>query len=91
MAGESAHQIWAEGLAALEAELRALETEASRAIAGASASSTRSCPRTDKTSELSPAGQRRLDYRFGSPASRTGSARRIDRSLETLQASLERQ
>jgi transcription elongation factor GreA len=32
MAGESAHPITAEGHAALEAELRALETEAHRAI-----------------------------------------------------------
>jgi hypothetical protein len=33
MAGESAHQIWAEGLAALDAALRALETKGRRAIA----------------------------------------------------------
>ena len=33
MAGESADQIWAEGLAALDAALRALETKGRRAIA----------------------------------------------------------
>jgi hypothetical protein len=33
MAGESAHQIWAEDLAALDAALRALETNGRRAIA----------------------------------------------------------
>ena len=33
MAGESAHQIWAEDLAALDAALRALETKGRRAIA----------------------------------------------------------
>ena len=33
MAGESAHQIWAEGLAALDAAVRALETKGRRAIA----------------------------------------------------------
>jgi len=32
MAGESAHQIWAEGLAALDAKLRAFETKGRRAI-----------------------------------------------------------
>ena len=34
MAGESAHHISTEGLAALDAALRALETEATRAITG---------------------------------------------------------
>ena len=33
MPGESAHQIWAEGQAALDAELRALETKGRSAIA----------------------------------------------------------
>jgi hypothetical protein len=33
MAGESTHQFWAEGLAALDAALRALETKGRRAIA----------------------------------------------------------
>jgi hypothetical protein len=50
MAGESADHISTEGLAALEAELRALETEGGRAIAERIRIEHQQFPRTDKTS-----------------------------------------